>query len=49
MNFVAYVIACVCFALLWLEVAIGHLLDAGLFFVALGLALSTVPATWRRP
>lgn len=43
LAFVSFVIACVCFALLWLETSIGHLLDAGLFFTALGLALSSVP------
>lgn len=47
--FIAYVVAAVCFALAWLEVDISHLHDAGWFFVALGFALSHLPAiTVRR-
>ena len=49
MSFAAHVIAAVCFALAWAEVDIAHLVDAGLFFAALGLALAAAPPIRRGP
>lgn len=44
----SFVLAVACFAALWAELHVTHLLDAGLFFTALGLALDHVPAVTRR-
>lgn len=42
--FISFVVAAVCFFLLWIAADITHLLEAGLFFTALGLALGHLPA-----
>lgn len=49
MSLIAYIAAAICFLLMWLEASVGHLLEAGLFFVAVGLALDHLPAGWPRP
>lgn len=40
MPLVAFIIAAVCFLLAWIEADIAHAVDAGWFFMAVGLALT---------
>jgi hypothetical protein len=50
LSFVAYVIAAGCFVIQWGEWADNaeHLIDAGLFFTAVGLAFQALPAVLNR-